>query len=293
VTPVLDTARALARSAGDVLTEAFARGVQVSHKGAIDLVTTADKDSEACIIAGIRRAFPDDAILAEESGARAAGGPRRWVIDPLDGTVNFAHGLPHWCVLIAVQERQRDGAYATVAGVTWDPLRREEFVAVRGQGARLNDVPIAVSTTARLIDSVGATGFGYDRLFRGDDNHAEFCRLNLLTQGVRRFGSAGLDLAYVACGRYDFYWEYRLNPWDLAPGVLLVQEAGGRVTDLGGGPGPTADGTLLSSNGPLHDPCMAALASSLQVPVNGRQGLAAQLPPELAHRLEHEARGRD
>ncbi|HET6345315.1 MAG TPA: inositol monophosphatase family protein, partial [Myxococcota bacterium] len=235
--------------------------------------------------AGIRRSHPDHAILAEESGAHASAGPYRWVIDPLDGTVNFAHGVPHWCVLIAVQERLADGAYATVCGVTWDPLRREEFVAVRGGGARLNDAPVRVSKAGRLIDSTSATGFGYDRLLRPDDNHAEFCRMNLLSQGVRRFGSAGLDLAYVACGRFDFYWEYRLNPWDLSPGVLLVEEAGGRVTDLQGAPGAAPEGTLLGSNGLLHDACLAALASARTAPINSRVGLVPHLPPELAARL--------
>ena len=281
-------AQTIAHQAGALLAQKFTAPFAIHHKGAIDLVTDADKASEELIKAFITKRFPQHSILAEESGAHNSGHAIRWVIDPLDGTVNFAHRNPHWCVLVAVQQRQADGSYATLAGIIFDPLRQETFVAERGAGASLGGQPIAVSKTSELLQCLCATGFPYDRLWGAQDNHAEFCRMSLLTQGCRRFGSAGLDLAYVACGRYDMFWEYRLFPWDLLAGVLLVEEAGGRVTDLGGG--PVTDGTLLASNGALHAPSMAALASAAQVPANSRDGLRPHLPAALHARLPKDAR---
>jgi myo-inositol-1(or 4)-monophosphatase len=281
---LLMVARRLARQAGDILRRSFVAPFEVSHKGSIDLVTSADKASEDFIRHFIGKEFPDHAILAEESGGKNAGGPYRWVIDPLDGTVNFAHRNPHWCVLIGVQERQADGSYDTLYGVTYDPLRDEEFVAIRGGGATLQGEPIRVSPTHKLINALTATGFGYDRLLGKNDNHPEFCRLNLVTQGVRRFGSAGLDLAYVACGRYDMYWEYRLFPWDYTPGILLVREAKGVVTNLTGG--QVTEGTLLASNGHLHAVSQRALQTAQTVPINSRRDMQGLLPEDLLQQLK-------
>lgn len=298
----------MARGAGAVLQQAMTASFAVSHKSAIDLVTTADHASEAFILNAIRTQFSDHSIIAEESGSLAGtagsdAAPYRWIVDPLDGTVNFAHRIPQWCVLIGVQQRQSDGSFCTVVGVTFDPIRNELFVASRGEGATLNGQPIHVSTTHRLIDSIGCTGFGYQRLQKAhQDNHAEFCRLNLVTQGVRRLGSAGLDLAYLAAGRLDYFWEYDLHLWDLVPGALLLEEAGGRITHLDPHalpndgvmvPFSASEATLpahtlchvLASNGVLHTSLRDVLYSAQHHPVNDRSDLAAYLPPELARLL--------
>lgn len=284
----MDTAIELTRGAGRIVREAFDSGVTVEHKGPVDLVTEADRASEDYLLRAIAREFGNHAVWAEESGKGAQEGPWRWVIDPLDGTVNFAHGVPHFAVLVAVQERQ--GAdYQTQLGIVLDPMRDELFVAVRGQGAWRNGRPLAVSSTRRLIDATLATGFAYERLFTERDNHREFCRLNLVSQGVRRFGSAGLDFAYLACGRFDGFWEWGLKPWDVAAGVLLVEEAGGTVTGLAGEPFELSRGEVLATNGPLHQPLKEALDSAREHPINSREGLAELLPPELAERLSRES----
>ena len=280
-----DDAEEMARRAGDLLMGYFRKDLVVEHKGSIDLVTDADKAAEEMIVSLIEKAYPHDAILGEEGGSRSEGAKRRWVIDPLDGTVNFAHGLAHFCVLVSAQVRNAEGMYDTVASATFDPCADEMFLATRGSGATLNGGPIAVSKAERLLDAVLATGFGYDRLVRQPDNHAEFCRLSLLTRGVRRFGSAGLDLAHVACGRYDGYWEYWLNTWDMAAGLLLVEEAGGRTSKIDGSTIVPEEGEVLVSNGPLHTVMSMALKSAHSVAVNSRDGLEAFLPPELAARL--------
>ena len=281
-----DDAEDMARRAGKLLMGYFRNDLVVEHKGTIDLVTDADKAAEEMIVSRIEKAYPGDAILGEESGARSEGAERRWVIDPLDGTVNFAHGLAHFCVLVSAQVRNSAGRYDTVASATYDPCAEEMFLASRGSGATLNGRSIGVSKAERLLDAVLATGFGYDRLVRQPDNHAEFCRLSLLTRGVRRFGSAGLDLAHVACGRYDGYWEYWLNPWDMAAGLLLVEEAGGTLSKIDGSMIVPAEGEVLVSNGRLHMALSSALQSAQRVAVNSREGLEAFLPPELAAKLE-------
>ncbi len=275
---------AIARGAGAILHQHYSAPVNVRHKDYIDLVTDADRASEEYVKEAILKQFPDHGILAEESGTHAPDAAYRWIVDPLDGTVNFAHKIPHFCVLIALQ--QKVGAdYETIVGVTLDPLRGEEFVAVRGGGATLNGARIAPSGADKLIGSLGSTGFGYNRLLAQPDNHPEFCRLNLVTQGVRRMGAAGLDLAYVACGRLDFHWEHTLRPWDMAPGILLVQEAGGKVSNLEGRAAKLESGRLLASNGPLHESVVEALASTPEHPINSRQGLARWLPADIAARL--------
>jgi len=283
---LLAAASEIARGAGVIVEKAYGEVTsRVRSKSTIiDLVTDTDRESEEYILGEIGRRFPDHAVLAEESGAGELEADIRWVIDPLDGTVNFAHRLQVFCVLIAVQER-RDGAWHTITGVTYDPLRDELFAAAEGEGATLNGRPIRVSSAARLIDAIGATGFLYDRLFREDDNHREFARVNLLTQGVRRLGSAGLDLAYVACGRLDFSWEYGLNAWDVAAGMLTVREAGGTITAFDGGVAEVADGSVVATNGHVHEPLLRALASSRDYEIGSREGLADHLPADVAQRL--------
>lgn len=264
----------VARLAGAHVAQAYrAGGAEISKKGTIDLVTQVDRASETLIVDELSRRFPSHTIVAEESGLHERAGDVRWIVDPLDGTVNFAHGVPHFCVLVAAQTRDAAGAWQTVAGATYEPLRDELFLAARGEGATLNGRPIRVSTTSRLIESMGATGFSYHRLSRVDDNHAEFARLNLLTRGLRRFGSAGLDLAWVACGRVDFYWEYDLNLWDIAPGVLLVQEAGGVVTDVLGGPYDPATRSANACGPALHATLVAELRRARELPMGSREGM--------------------
>ncbi|MBI5508132.1 MAG: inositol monophosphatase [Deltaproteobacteria bacterium] len=283
---LVSAATEIATQAGRLLKDAHHRGdAAISSKSTvIDLVTDADRESEAYILGAIHARFPDHAVVAEESGHGRRDGAYRWVVDPLDGTVNFAHGLPHFAVLIGVQA-WKGGAFETVVGVTYDPMLAELFVAVEGGHATLNGARLRTSGTTRLIDAVGATGFMYDRLSRGDDNHREFCRLNLLTQGVRRTGSAGLDLAYVACGRFDFFWESTLRLWDLVGGALMIREAGGVITNVDGRPHDPDRGTALAANPTLHPMVLAALASAAAHPTGSRDGLEAFLPPELAKGL--------
>lgn len=283
---VVDEAVDFCRGAGALLREAYQSHAPLGlqHKGPIDLVTEADRQSEDYLLKRIHKSFPGHAIWAEESGRERGEGPYRWVIDPLDGTVNFAHRIPHFAVLVALQE-QVAGAYHTVLGITLDPMRQELFVAVRGGGARCNDVPIHTSACTRLIDATFATGFAYDRLFRPDDNHREYCRLNLVSQGVRRFGSAGLDLAWVACGRMDGFWESGLKPWDMAAGVLMVHEAGGEVTGMRGESFVLEDGHVCAAGPGIHRDLLAALASAANHPPNSREGLSDLLPDELARQL--------
>lgn len=271
----------LAKDAGEVLRSAYRTVTTIERKSSlIDLVTSADKESEFRIIDRLKKTVPRHAVLAEEIGALPAESDYQWVIDPLDGTVNFAHRIPHFAVLIAVQQRQR-GVYETLCGVCYNPMLDELFFAEQGQGCFINNVPVGVSSSQRLIDSVASTGFAYDRLYNRDDNHAEFCRMNLLTRGVRRSGSAGLDLAYVACGRYDLFWEYGLKQWDLCAGVLQVREAGGLVTSPTGESFVDNSGELLATNGRLHDVAKAALASARGLPIGSRDKLSEYLPEEL------------
>jgi len=215
----------------------------------IDLVTQADLESERLILDAIRTTFPEHAILAEESGlSDIPSAEYRWLVDPLDGTTNFAHGLPLFAVALALQQDDR-----LILAVTYDPLRDELFVAQAGQGATLNGRPVRVSTTPRLRRSLVATGFAYVRATTDLNNLAEFNRMMPRVQGIRRMGSAALDLAYLACGRLDGYWEYHLSPWDWAGGALLIREAGGRVTNIQGQPWQVGDTSLVASNGLIHD----------------------------------------
>jgi myo-inositol-1(or 4)-monophosphatase len=240
-------ASGLARQAGDLLRQAYGQAIQAEHKGDVDLVTEYDLRAEELLTRGLREAFPQDAILAEEGGHSGAGA-LTWVIDPLDGTTNFAHGVPLFCVSMACV---RD--HEPLLGVIYDPMREELFAADAGSGATLNARPIRVSTTPHLDQSLLVTGFPYDIRTNPDNNLDHYAHFAVLSLGVRRLGSAALDLAYVACGRFDGFWEFRLSPWDFAAGLLLAREAGGTVTRADGGADVFAEPTsILASNGRLH-----------------------------------------
>jgi myo-inositol-1(or 4)-monophosphatase len=239
-----------AREAGEVLRRDFDRPKKISYKGEVDIVTESDKRSEAIIVAKIRDRFPDHAIIAEEGGgtsAAASGAKYRWHIDPLDGTTNFAHGYPCFAVSIGLSE---DGE--PIAGVVFNPVSNEFFSAARGEGAYLNEQRIRVSAVDKLATSLVATGFPTHQRKRSA-NMNYYWEFTLRTHGVRRDGSAALDLCSVACGRFDAYWEFRLNSWDTAAGVLLVREAGGAVTAIDGGPYHLGGPSLIASNGLIHD----------------------------------------
>jgi myo-inositol-1(or 4)-monophosphatase len=217
-------------------------------KGAIDLVTDADRAAEAIILERLNRDFPTAAILAEESGASGAiqGSELTFIVDPLDGTTNYAHGLPHFCVTIGARD-----ASGLASGVVYDPLRDEMYVATRGGGAFLNGTRLKVTETAVLKDAVLSTGFPYDVHTRADEILSFFSAFIRKSRAVRRFGSAALDLAYVAQGRYDGYWERGLKPWDMAAGELLVLEAGGVVSDYQGAPARLEVGECIATNARL------------------------------------------
>jgi myo-inositol-1(or 4)-monophosphatase len=256
---VLNFAIQTARDAGAILADRLGRALQVSNKGEIDLVTEADLASEKLIIERIKSHYPRHAILAEESGATdgieltPGKSEWKWIIDPLDGTTNYAHGYPCFCVSIALE---RNGAIEV--GVIYDPTRDEMFAAERGQGATLNSRRLRVSTVAELNDAMLCTGFPYN--VRERPNFArDFSNFTMEAQAVRRDGSAAIDLAYIACGRFDGFWEDGLNAWDVAAGVLLIEEAGGRVTDFTGGALNIYTPKVLASNGLVHNAMMRVL----------------------------------
>ncbi|MEW5733848.1 MAG: inositol monophosphatase family protein [Thermodesulfobacteriota bacterium] len=231
-----------------VLRERFGKRHTITKKGGIDLVTEADLASEKIVCGIIREAFPDHAILAEESGgSRATDGPL-WIIDPLDGTTNFAHGLPLFAVSIAFLNNG-----CTRLGLVANPITGEVFSAVKGQGAFRNGEQIHVSPTPCLSESLLVTGFPYDLAQRLDGLVTRFSRCLGAAQGVRRLGSAALDLCFVACGRFDGFWEESLKPWDTAAGALIATEAGGRVTDFSRGPWNPFSPEILATNGRIHD----------------------------------------
>lgn len=254
----LAAAADIAREAGALVAAGFANRHSEVHKGdPHNLVTETDHASEALIVAALARRFPDHAVRAEEGRGHAGDGGVEWVVDPLDGTNNFAHGLPIFCVSLAAL---RGGE--VVVGVTYDPLRDELFAARRGGGARLNGRRIAVSQRATLAESIVVTGFPYDKRTNPDNNLAQFVAVTPHVRGIRRLGSAALDLAYVAAGRMEAYWERGTHAWDVAAGVLLVTEAGGRVTDYAGGPAQIDGGRFVASNGQIHDALLARLGEA-------------------------------
>jgi myo-inositol-1(or 4)-monophosphatase len=250
----LKAARALKRDFGEV------EQLQVSVKGPADFVSTADLRAERTLRTELLRARPGYALLFEEGGATEGTDPHhRWIVDPLDGTTNFLHGIPHFAISIALE---RDGEI--VAGIVYEPTRDEMFWAEKGVGAYLNDRRLRVSARRQLGEAVIGTGIPFGG--RGDRPAylATLSRVMTATSGVRRFGAAALDLAYVAAGRYDGYWEFGLSPWDIAAGLLLVREAGGFVSDLAGGQTMMTSGDVLAANGHLHLPLAALLREAMR-----------------------------
>ncbi len=252
---LLGLAAAIAREAGAIARGRFHEPRTIATKSsAIDLVTDVDHALDALIRARILDARPDDGLLTEENAAHAGTSGVRWVVDPLDGTTNYAHAFPCFAISIGVEVDGR-----REAGVVYDPMRDELFAAARGRGATLNGAEIRVSATTELARSLLATGFAYDVHSKKTPNLAYFERFVSSARGIRRMGSAALDFAYVACGRFDGYWELHLAPWDVAAGLLLVDEAGGRTTDFDGGPPPASGARIVASNGAVHASMLAQL----------------------------------
>jgi len=256
-----DAAVEMAHEAGAVLREGYGRTHAPERKGRIDLVTEYDRRSESLLLERIAGRFPGSAVLAEESGAHPGGaagaGPAlRWLVDPLDGTTNFAHNYPFFCVSIAAEV---DGEL--VAACVHDPVRDETFAAAAGRGATLDGRPIRVSEIDAVDAALLVTGFHYSIRERPEPTLSMFRAFLLRAQGVRRDGSAALNLCYLACGRFDGFWESHLSPWDLAAGVLIVREAGGRVTAFDGGPFRLDGRQILASNGRIHDEMRAVIAA--------------------------------
>jgi myo-inositol-1(or 4)-monophosphatase len=237
----------IAREAGALLMEHFHRHVAVEYKGEADLVTVADRKSESLIRERIRQHWPTHDIVGEEQGFNDTGSEYRWYVDPLDGTTNFAHGFPVFCVSMALEHRG-----TRIAGVVYDPTRDELFSAERGSGAYLNRQQIHVSSIGNLAECLVATGFPSHKRHK-NPNIFFYHQITLRTHGVRRAGSAALDLCCVACGRFDGFWEFNLNPWDTAAGVLIVEEAGGKVTDFSGGQFQLDSRETLATNALVHD----------------------------------------
>jgi len=242
---------AIAREAGALVMEHFRRGLKIEYKGDADLVTAADRASEKLIRERIGKQFPTHDVLGEEQGLNDQGGEYRWYVDPLDGTTNFAHGYPVFCVSLALEQRS-DVPARRIAGVVYDPNRDELFSAAQGGGAQLNGQPIRVSKIAQLKECLVATGFPSHKRHKNPNIHF-YHQITLRTHGVRRAGSAALDLCNVACGRFDGFWEFNLNPWDTAAGVLIVEEAGGKVSRFDGSPFQLDSRETLASNGLVHD----------------------------------------
>lgn len=244
-----------ALKAGAYIKERVKETKHIGYKGAFNIVTDVDKASEGMILEILRAEFPDDSILAEESGVSDKSGKRRWLVDPLDGTTNFAHSYPFFAVSIGLEQ---DGE--VIAGVVYNPISGELFRAEKGQGAFLNDEPIHVSSLSTLDESLLATGFPPDTANIMQNNLEAFSTLTNMCHGVRRDGSAALDLCYVASGRLDGFWERKLAPWDIAAGSLIVSEAGGRVTNLENGKLDLSTGHILATNGKVHDQVVGVLA---------------------------------
>jgi myo-inositol-1(or 4)-monophosphatase len=247
---MLEVAIAAAREAGEFLLENVGqvRNVETKKGEVRNLVSEIDRGSEERIIRAIKSQYPNHAILAEESGGSRSATEYRWIIDPLDGTTNYLHGVPIFSVTIGIEYRGE-----IVAGVVYDPNLDELFTAERGSGAFLNASRLSVSHASQLIDSLLVTGFPYDIADNPDHAVDHFVNFLMAARGLRRLGSAAMDLSYVAAGRFDGFWEVNLNPWDMAAGVLCIQEAGGRVTDFFGHPSNIYKKQVLASNGAIHD----------------------------------------
>jgi myo-inositol-1(or 4)-monophosphatase len=281
-------ATAIAREAGARLREFFSQGVATEYKGDVDLVTVADRTAEKLIRERLSQAFPEHGIFGEEGTRDRLEGEFRWYVDPLDGTTNFAHGLPQFCVSMGLEQRRAglapDADGTMMAAVIYDPLRDDLFVAERGRGARLNGRPMHVSNTPELAEALVATGFPSRKRNESPNIHFyhEFC---LRSHGVRRAGSAALDLAYVAAGRLDAFWEFNINPWDTAAGYLLVEEAGGKMTGFSGKPFRLDSREILASNGLIHGELMGLFADMFA----GRNLAPIPTPQEFAQRRAERA----
>jgi len=243
---------AIAREAGALLMDHFHQHLKVEYKGDADLVTAADRAAERLIRDRIREQWPTHDVLGEEQGLSDQGSEYRWYVDPLDGTTNFAHGYPVFCVSIALERQAREQKGERIAAVIYDPTRDELFSAEPGRGARLNGETIQVSKTAALKESLLATGFPSHKRHK-NPNIYFYHQITLRTHGVRRAGSAALDLCNVACGNFDGFWEFNLNPWDTAAGVLIVEEAGGKVTRFDGSPFELNSRETVATNGLIHE----------------------------------------
>jgi len=247
---------AIAREAGALLLQYFHEGLKIEYKGDADLVTAADRASETLIRERITKRFPSHDVLGEEQGLNDLGSDYRWYVDPLDGTTNFAHGYPVFCVSLALEhqaleERLSGQRGRRIAGVVYDPTRDELFTAEQGRGAQLNGKPIHVSKAAQLKECLVATGFPSHKRHK-NPNIYFYHQITLRTHGVRRAGSAALDLCNVASGRFDGFWEFNLNPWDTAAGALIVEEAGGKISRFDGSPFELDSRETLASNGLVH-----------------------------------------
>jgi len=243
-----------ARKAGLLLKSKLGQARKIEYKGAVNLVTEMDLLAEKIIVSEIRQRFPNHSLLAEERITKQEDSPYRWIIDPLDGTTNYAHGYPVFCVSVALEEKGE-----LILGVVYDPMRNELFLAEKGKGAHLNGRKIHVSATPNLAQSLLATGFPYDLRESPANNFDHFRNFALRVHAVRRAGSAALDLCYVAAGRFDGFWEMRLGPWDLAAGSLLVREAGGKMTDFLGEDIRLDAEHVLASNGKIHGEMITVL----------------------------------
>src|SRR5918996_424893 len=254
--PMLNIAVRAARRAGSIINRAAldGGGYEVRSKRLNDFVTRVDHAAEEAILETLRKAYPDHAVLAEESGISAGQAEYQWIIDPLDGTTNFIHGFPQYCVSIAIRHR---GALAQ--GVIYDPVKNELFTASKGRGAFLNDRRIRVSKCLRLGEALVGTGFPFKEVERIELYSHQLKKIMQKTAGVRRAGAAALDLAYVACGRLDAFWELGLSPWDMAAGALMIQEAGGLVGDLRGDSGYLESGEIACATPKIYPTLLEAL----------------------------------
>lgn len=253
----LDIAIEIARESGSLIDKLSKQPHQISYKRKSDIVTEVDRRSEALITERLRRHFPEHAIVAEEGGGKQTGSDYCWYVDPLDGTTNFAHGFPVYCVTMALALRDE-----VITGVVYDPTRDELYAAERGSGAYLNNQRISVSPTASLSESLLGTGFP-PFASNHDLNLQFFFKFTHLSHGIRRAGAAALDLCSVASGRFEGFWELKLNPWDKAAGALMVTEAGGRVTDLAGGAFSLHRDEIFASNGLIHDSMLEVFSEVL------------------------------
>lgn len=253
----LELARRAAKAAGAIIAAGLRSPGSIIHKGAVDLVTATDLAAEKVACDLLAEARPQDGILGEEGGERPSLSGRRWILDPLDGTTNFAHGLPHCCVSLALEDR-----LGLKLGVVYQPFTHELFWAVRGEGAWLGEQRLQVSSRAMPGEALVASGFPYDRRDRAEEYLVYVRAVLVQCQGFRRNGAAALDLAWLAAGRFDAFWEFGLKPWDVAAGLLLIREAGGRTTSVTGEPAGLGDASLVATNGPLHSWLLGTLEAA-------------------------------